>query len=275
VEIEIQRRLMTAVARASNVPVAPILGAEADAAVIGAPFFIMEFIEGLVPAVSPPYTEAGFFVEATPDQRHRLVENGVRTLAAVHALDWKAAGLQWLISPGAAPTLAHQLDIWDAYARRELGERHHPDIQRAFDVLSRHLPAGSAPSLCWGDPRPGNIIWQDFQCASVTDWEAAAIAPPEHDVGWWLMFDRASHEVVDVPRLDGEPTRDEQRQMYVEASGRPLPDTHLYELFAAYRYAAIVVRVMNRAVDRGHMPADHTVWLENPAVTGLLQLLDS
>jgi aminoglycoside phosphotransferase (APT) family kinase protein len=275
VEIEIQRRLMKAVAPAPDVPVAPILAAEADGAVIGAPFFIMEFIEGLVPAVSPSYTEAGFFVEATPDQRRRLVANGVRTLAAVHALDWKAAGLEWLIPPGAAPTLARQLDIWDAYARRELGERHHPDIQRAFDVLSRHLPAGSAPSLCWGDPRPGNIIWQDFQCASVTDWEAAAIAPPELDVGWWLMFDRESHEVIDVPRLDGEPTREEQRQLYAEASGRPLGDTHLYELFAAYRYAAIVVRVMNRAVDRGHMPADHTVWLENPAVTGLQQLLDS
>jgi hypothetical protein len=44
-------------------------------------------------------------------------------------------------------------------------------------------------------------------------------------------------------------------------------------LFAAYRYCAIVVRVMNRAVERGQLPANHTIWLDNPATTVLRQLL--
>jgi aminoglycoside phosphotransferase (APT) family kinase protein len=273
VEIEIQRRVMEGVRSGSTVPLAPILGGDPGPEVIGTPFFVMEFVAGEVPAVDPPYTAEGFFAAASPGQRAQLVADGLAVLARVHALDWRAAGLGWLVPSGAEPTMARQLDLWEAFADRELDGRRHPLLEQAFGVLHRHLGPGSAPSLCWGDPRPGNIIWQDFRCACVTDWEAAAVAPPEVDLGWWLMFDRTCHEGAGVARLDGEPTREEQRDLYASAAGRPVGDTGLVEVFAATRYAAIVVRVMNRAVARGHMPADHAVWLDNPATVALAQLL--
>ena len=140
--------------------------------------------------------------------------------------------------------------------------------------LGAHVPEDGAVGLCWGDARPGNIIWRDFACVCVTDFEAACIAGPEHDLGWWLMFDRWVHETYGVPRLPGEPTRDEQRRIYEEMSGRPVGDTTFEEVFAAARYAAIVVRVMNRSVARGDMPPEQTIWLDNPASTCLAQLLD-
>ena len=87
-------------------------------------------------------------------------------------------------------------------------------------------------------------------------------------------LDRTCHEGAGVARLEGEPTREEQRHLYAAAAGRDVPDTRLVEVFAATRYAAIVVRVMNRAVARGHMPADHAVWLDNPATVALGQLLE-
>ncbi len=273
VEIEIQRRVMEGVGGASSVPLAPILGGDPGPDAIGTPFFVMEFVEGDVPVVDPPYTREGFFVEATALERGRMVADGLQVLAAVHALDWRAAGLGWL-APG-PPTLAHQVELWQGFADRELGSRRHPLLERAFDTLHRHLPAGSDPSLCWGDPRPGNMIWRDFRCVCVTDWEAAAIAPPELDLGWWLMFDRTAHEGAGVERLDGEPSREEQRDLYASAAGRDVGDTRMHELFAATRYAAIVVRVMNRAVGRGHLPADHAVWLDNPATVALGQIIDS
>jgi len=271
VEIDIQRRVMQAVAPA--IPVAEVLAAEDDPDVIGAPFFVMDFVEGVVPAIDPPYTVTGFFADASPEERTRLVADGLRVLADLHALDWRAAGLSWLVPRGATPSLARQLDVWEAYAARELGARRHPALDDAFALLRRHLPEGSPPAVCWGDPRPGNMIWRGFRCVCVTDFEAAAIAPPELDLGWWLMFDRTCHEVVGAPRLAGEPTREEQAALYAAAAGRDAGDTRLHELFAAARYAAIVVRVMNRAVARGHVPPDHTVWLENPAATALAQLL--
>jgi hypothetical protein len=76
-------------------------------------------------------------------------------------------------------------------------------------------------------------------------------------------------------RLDGEPTREEQRACYADHAHRDPGDTFYFEVFAAARYTAIVVRVMNRMVARGDLPADQTIWLKNPATDCLLQLLDS
>lgn len=275
IEIDIQRRIMEAVAAHSQAPVAAILGGELDPAAIGTPFFVMEFVDGVVPALDPPYTMAGFFAEATGEQRHAMLASGLGALAAVHAMDWRAARLGWLLAPGASPSLQRQLELWEAYGRRELGPRTLAPFEQAVGLLARHLPAGAAPSLCWGDPRPGNIIWRDFRCVCLTDFEAASIAPPELDLGWWLMFDRTCHECLGVDRLPGEPTRPEQRALYEEAARRAVGDTHLHELFAAMRYSVIVVRVMNRTVERGLMPADHVVWQQNPAVAALEQLLGS
>jgi aminoglycoside phosphotransferase (APT) family kinase protein len=108
----------------------------------------------------------------------------------------------------------------------------------------------------------------------VTDFENVAIAPRAFDLGWWLMFDRWSHEAMGgVARLAGEPTREEQRAHYEKCAGVSVGDTIYYEVLAAARYCAIVVRVMNRSVARGDMPANQRVWLENPATVCLAELM--
>jgi aminoglycoside phosphotransferase (APT) family kinase protein len=275
IEIELQYRAMRALARASSVPIAPLLGFERDPAVIGTPFFVMAYVDGQVPAENPIYTREGFFADARAEQRARMLTDGLRVLAAVHAVDWRAAGFEWLVPDGVTPGFATQLALWEEYTARELDGRVHPPLERAFAWLRTHQPDERPVALCWGDPRPGNMIWRDDVCVCATDWEAAAIAPPEVDLGWWLMFDRWSHETAGVDRLPGEPTRDEQRALYESFAHREVGDTYAYELFAAARYAAIVVRVMNRAVARGQMPADQTIWLENPAVDCLVELLES
>lgn len=274
VEVEIQFRCMETLGREAEVPLAPLVGYEPDPAVLGAPFFAMGFVAGDVPVEDPIYTRAGFYAEARPEQRRALVEAGLRVLAEIHRVDWRRAGLDWLVSPGTEPGMATQLALWEAYARRELRDRVHPTLDRGFDWLGAHVPTGLANGFSWGDSRPGNIIWQDFLPACVTDFENAAIAPPEMDLGWWLMFDRWSHETFGVARLPGEPTREEQRDFYAACIGRTVADTLWFEVFAAMRYTAIVVRVMNRTVDRGLLPPDHTIWLQNPAADCLRDLLE-
>lgn len=206
VEIEIQHRVMTALAEHTALPVAPILATDLTGEAIGTPFFVMDFVEGVVPPVDPPYPAAGFFAEARPEERRRMVADGVRALAEVHAVDWRGVGLDWLVPAGSEPTLRRQLDLWETQVRDELRGRHHPAIEEALAVLHAELPEPAAARLCWGDPRLGNIIWKDFLVASLTDWEAASIAPAELDLGWWLMFDRSCHEVGGHERLPGEPT---------------------------------------------------------------------
>jgi len=271
-EVEIQYRVMEALSESGAVPIAPLLGYEADPAVLGAPFFVMGFVDGVVPIENPMYTLEGFFTELRPDQRTTMIGDGVRRLAAVHTVD--PAGAGFLLPDGAAPTTVRQLALWHDYMVRELGGRVHPLYEQAYAWLVENLPAETAPVLCWGDPRLGNIIWRDDRAACLTDFEAAAIAPAEIDLGWWLMFDRWCHEAYGAPRREGETSRDAQRALYEEISGRSVGDTTWFEVFAAARYTAIVVRVMNRLVDRGQMPADHTIWLENPATVCLQQMIE-
>ena len=275
VEIHIQYEVMRALIEHSDVPVAPLIGYEPDPGILGAPFFVMGFVDGAVPVENPIYTQEGFFVDATPEERRRMLDDGLRVLAQVHALDWRAANLEWLVAPGTTPSTGVQLAVWEQAAAEALNGRVHPPLERAFTWLRKHPRADLPATLCWGDPRPGNMIWQGFRCACVTDFEAASIAPAEVDLGWWLMFDRWSHEAMGSARLDGEPTREEQRARYAEHAQRDPGDTFYFEVFAAARYTAIVVRVMNRMVARGDLPADQTIWLKNPATDCLLQLLDS
>jgi aminoglycoside phosphotransferase (APT) family kinase protein len=259
----------------STVPLAPLVGYEPDATLLGAPFFVMGFVDGVVPIENPLYTTQGFFVDATPTQRRTMIENGLRMLAQVHSVDYHAAGLDWLVPDGVVPGTRQQLDVWERYARHELGGRTHPLFDEAMSWLRARVPDDPFVCLCWGDPRPGNVIWRDFAPACATDFEAVSIASPDQDLGWWLMFDHWVHETYGVARLEGEPTRDEQRAIYAGFAGRDIPTSTFHEIFAATRYAAIVVRVMNRTVERGFAPADSTVWLDNPATVCLEDLLSN
>jgi aminoglycoside phosphotransferase (APT) family kinase protein len=266
VEIDIQYRAMRGVASVSKLPLAGLIGYEADARVLGAPFFVMEYVAGETPLVDPPYPKEGFFVDAQPAERRRMIEGGLRLLAELHTLDWRAAGLDWLIAPGTTPGTLAQLDIWERYLREYLGDRVNPTADAALAWLRANVPPNLEPGLSWGDARPGNLIWRDFEPVCVTDWENVAIAPPELDIGWWLMFDRTCHEFsfTPVPRLEGEPSIDEQRALYANLTGRDPEVIRYFELFAAVRYIAIITRMMNLYVERGVLPADQMVWLNNP-----------
>lgn len=272
IEIDIQYRVMQLLHRHATVPLAPLVGYEADVEVLGAPFFVMGFIGGDVPTESPAYTVSGFFVDATPQQRRAMIERGLAQVAAIHSLDWRTAGFDWLAPADAAPGTAQQVALWRHYGEVELRGRTHPLMAEAFDWLQSNLPANERVGLCWGDPRPGNIIWNDFAPACLTDFEAVSIGSPIQDLGWWLMFDRTMNPTG--TRLDGDPTRAEQVAMYEAASGHAADGIGFHEVFAGARYTAIVVRVMNRLVDRGDLDPNHQIWLENPATVALSEIMN-
>lgn len=270
-DIHLQYRVMAALESHADVPVAPLVGYEPEPDVLGAPFFVMEFVEGQVPVESPPYTVEGFFTTASSEQRRRMIEGGLQAMAGIHAVDWRAAGLQWLHPDGEEPGTARQLDLWRRYADEELGDRRLPLLDDAFAWLEERVPRDPEVGLCWGDPRPGNIIWQDFGCAALTDFEAAHLGAPEQDLGWWLMFDRTMHP--DGTRPEGDPDRPTQREGYARLTGREPVALDFHEVFAAARYAAIVVRVTNGWVEQDQLPADHAIWRDNPATACLADVL--
>ena len=81
VEIDIQYRTMESIAKVSKLPLAGLIAYEADASILGAPFFVMEFVAGETPIVDPPYPREGFFAEA-----------GLEVELVAPADHWEAAG---------------------------------------------------------------------------------------------------------------------------------------------------------------------------------------
>lgn len=276
VSVEVQYRVMAAVAAAGAAPVPPLLGYEPDPAVLGAPFFVMGFVEGRIPADVPRYTEAGFVVdEATPSERRRMVLSAIDAIAGIHGLDWRAAGLDWLDPSGVGrPTTAMQIDLYRRHVRSELAGREHPVLYESLDWLEANDPGDERIGLTWGDARLGNIILQDYRPAAVLDWEVCALTPTEADMGWWLMFDRMSFEDLGVERLDGYPTRTEAIAHYEQVSGREVRDPHYWEVFGAMRFCAIFIRLGDRLTAAGLLPPEMNPAVGNQVTAALAALLD-
>ncbi len=276
VSVEVQHRLMSVVGKSGVAPVPPLLPYEGDTSVLGRPFFVMEFVDGKIPADVPRYSTDGFVAkEATPAERERMLMNGIENMAALHSLDWQKDGLDWLDpSDDGNPAMSHQLDIYRKYVMSELKGREHPVMLQCLDYLDANIPEAKS-GLSWGDARLGNIIWQDYQCASVVDWEAAAICPPEADIGWWVMFDRMSFDDMEAPRLEGFPTREQMVTHWESCTGRRVASDILYwEIYAVMRFCAIFIKLGDRMTGAGLAPAEANISVQNGVTEALSRLLE-
>jgi len=276
VSVEVQHRAMEAVGAHCDAPVPELLGYEADTSIIGQPFFVMGFTDGRIPADQPRYSEEGFLVdEATPEERHRMVESGLEAMGQIHNIDWRTAGLDWLDTSGTAePSTKVQLDLYRASTLAELNGREHPVLDTAFAWLYENDPQDDRVGLSWGDSRLGNVIWQDYKPAAVVDWEACALSPTEADVGWWLMFDRMSFDEPGNARMEGFPTREEMIEIYERVSGREVRSPRYWEIFATMRFCAIFIGLADRMVDTGVVPAEMNMSVANMVTQSLADYLE-
>jgi len=282
-DFENQYLVLRTLAERTNVPVPPVRWYEADASYLGAPFFVMGKVEGRVPADSPPYTVEGWLLdESTPAQRRTLVESGLDALTAVHAVDWRALGLEVLAKPQyGALGFEQQLRYYERaleWAEREAGYPV-PAVPRAtLEWVRAHAPAVDPEvTLCWGDARINNQLFgPDHRVVAVLDWEMTTIADPMMDLGWWLFLDRHFHEGMPAPRMEGFPTRAEMVARYEHTSGRTARDLDFYEVFAGLRFAAVMIRIATLVTDFGLMPAEagEEIAANNPVTRVLADLLD-
>ena len=167
-----QYRLMDFLHRDGRVRVAEIYWYEGEAALLGAPFFVMEKKIGRVPVSHPPYREVGWVAEATPAQRAKIWENGVRQMAAVQAVPLEPLTFLRGATEGAREGLAQEWDKYRRFIAWAAGDEVRPVFEAGMDRLEKIWPKNQPPGLVWGDARIGNMMFgDDFEVVAVMDWE--------------------------------------------------------------------------------------------------------
>lgn len=276
-DLDQQFRLLDALRRHTDVPVPAVRWLEPSSSVLGAPFFLMDKVEGRVAVDTPNYLAEGWVLDLTAEERRRMFEAGIEALAKVHAVDWRACGLSELGRPelGSTP-LDQQLRYFeDYYGWARMDDRLHPIIDEAFAWVREHVPTDEPDTvLNWGDARPGNLIFgADLSVAAVLDWELAALGSREFDLAWWIFLQQAFSDGYGLALAEGIPNAAETVAHYSSIAGYTPRDLDFHVRFAGLRSSLMMVRYCNVMVQAGAIPADSTMVHDNPVVQTLAKVM--
>jgi aminoglycoside phosphotransferase (APT) family kinase protein len=219
-----------------------------DEAALGAEFYIMERVRGIILRADMPEAMA-----PPPDLMARIAEAFIDNLVALHAVDYEAAGLGDLGRP--AGYVQRQIEGW---ARRYEKARTDdiPEIERAAAWLVRHMPPEAGAALIHNDYKYNNLVlgpadWSHI--LAVLDWEMATLGDPLMDVGamlgYWIDVD--DPPLMQTLRysptaLPGNPTREALVERYIQKSGRRAPDIVFYYVYGVFRLAVIIQQIHRR-----------------------------
>ena len=218
-----------------------------DAAVTGAPFYVMEHVDGIV----LNSVEAAGRVEA--DVRSAAGRSMAATLADLHGLDVDGVGLGDFRRPGslASRQLKRWRAQWHASKTKEL-----PLIDELADAFESRMPEERETVLVHGDYHLNNIlVGPDGQVRAVLDWELCTVGDPLADVGGLLAYWGELGKTAErddalfqepVTAMPGFPTTDELSEVYATASGRDVGDVGYWVSFAYWKIAIIVEGVYRR-----------------------------
>ncbi len=276
-EFSTQYRVMRTLADgAAGVPLPTLGWYEEDPQYLGVPFFTMDHVDGQVPADNLPYTMEGWVLEATPEQQRTMWWSGIDALASVHQSDWRALGLGWLTQPSRGrPGIGYQMSYYREFLDWAAQGTRVPILESTWSWLVDHQPTEEGDVvLNWGDSRIGNIIWDEFRCAAVIDWEMATLGQPEMDLGWWLYFNRQFADGLGVPRPAGFASHEETIERYSEIMGRPMKNIFFYEVFSGFRFAVIMLRLSELLMGSDILPGDSDMGTNNLATQLLATMLE-
>jgi aminoglycoside phosphotransferase (APT) family kinase protein len=238
---EEQYRVMRVMHEGNIVPVAETIGFEMDPSFVGAPFFVMKKLNGRVAVTFPPYRETGWVAEATPQQRRRFWESGVRNLALTQKTP--LSEVQFLAGSNGLKGLEQEWNKYDRFLEWISQEKRWPTLDAAREALRARWPKNQPEGIVWGDARIGNMMFdENFAVIAVMDWEQASLGGALNDLAWWVSMSAFAHEkTADKPHLEGMGTREETIALWQEITGVPVDDLDWYLDFTAFKTGCLSV----------------------------------
>lgn len=239
-----ESRVISALAN-SDVPVPGIVGYCEDPDVNDRPFYVMEYVDGLVMRSAADATAFG------EDRLRDVTRSLIDVLARIHSVDVDAVGLGEL---GRKENyVARQLRRWmGQFEQSKTQER--PELVAVHDHLVDRIPEQGRAGLVHGDYRLDNcLVADDGSIAAVLDWELCTLGDTLTDVAalltYWARPADGFTPIDIAPTLaNGFPERNELLDWYQEAVGRTIEDINFYLSFSSWRLASILEGVYSRYV---------------------------
>ncbi|MEO0548163.1 MAG: phosphotransferase [Pseudomonadota bacterium] len=248
-------RVMSALAD-TDVPVPKMLALseEGDESPIGRQFFVMERLDGRI-LWDPALPELGEGAKANA-KRGRIYDSMNKTLAALHAVDPMAAGLETFGRPG--NYFARQTDRWAKQYRASEVE-HNQQVHDVIAWLEANMPEDDGQvTIVHGDYRLDNMIFahDSEDVIGVLDWELSTLGHPMGDLSyqcmnWRLPNGDGSRGLMGIDRpAIGLPTEEEYVETYCRRRGiSDVGNWSFYVSYNLFRFLAILQGVYKRALD--------------------------
>ena len=219
-----------------------------DESLIGAEFYVMEKLNGVIPRTNMP---SG--LNFTPEQARTLCNNALDVLVSLHQADYRAAGLSG-IAKGEGYT-ERQISGWiHRYTKAKTWNV--PSGKKVMNWLSENMPETETICLTHNDYRLDNLVLDSedpTKIIGVLDWELATLGDPLMDLGnslaYWIEAgdDRVARGTRRQPsHLPGMLTRQELIDKYLAKMGLTGVDMRFYEVYGLFRLAGIVQQIYYR-----------------------------
>lgn len=245
--VDREYRVMRALARTA-LPVPPTVLYHAGSEVVGTPFYVMDRVEGRVFADNA-------LPGLAPTERRAIYLAMAETLAQLHRVDWRAAGLADFGREG--PFFQRQLRRWtQQWALSKT--RENPAIDQLIAWLGAHMPDDDTTTLAHGDFKLNNLMFHPTEprVVAVLDWELSTLGHPLADFSYHCMSWHIPPGLfrgiggLDVQAL-GIPTEADYIALYCERTGFATPeqlqaDWNFYLAYNMFRLAAILQGIAKR-----------------------------
>lgn len=219
-----------------------------DEAVLGAPFYLMDPIAGIVIRRTVPRG-----IEFSPPTARALSETFIDNLARLHRIDYAAIGLADLGKPQGY--LQRQVHGW---IERYHGSKTHdyPEVEKMSAWMQEHMPLRSDAALIHNDYKYDNLVLDSAdltKIVGVLDWEMCTIGHPLSDLGTALAYWVDPNDPDELQRIAWSPTnspgsltRAQLAARYSELTGREVSEMPFYLAFARFKIAVIVQQIYYR-----------------------------
>ncbi len=223
-----------------------------DAEIVGAPFYLMEYIEGIIISAKEAKRK-----QISPEEFPIIADSWLETFVELHKLDYETLGLGDLGKPDGY--VERQVTNWGKQylkaATEEIAE-----AQKVMEWLEKNQPKDYDFSLIHNDYKYNNVVFKDDswqEISAILDWEMCTLGDPLMDLGTslasWSMASDHPMLLAGLPSpttMSGNPSRMEIVESYAQKSGQSIQNLVFYYAYGLFKFAVIVQQIYYR-YDKG------------------------